>query len=43
MYLSLDLFVFVFVRKIQQTFEISLGFFVQYGRREINWPETTRF
>ena len=33
----------VFVRKIQQTFEISLGFFVQYGRREINWPETTMF
>ena len=40
-YLSLALF--VVVRKIQQTFEISLGFFVQYGRREINWPETTRF
>ena len=41
MYLSLALF--VVVRKIQQTFEISLGFFVQNGRREINWPETTRF
>ena len=42
MYRSLALS--VFVRKIQQTFEISLGFsVVQYGSREINWPEATMF
>ena len=33
----------VFVRKIQQTFEISLGFLYNMGEVRKNWPETTLF